>query len=211
MKTADLIKAIIQDSAARQAVAARVAIALGAGGIVAVALFAYTLGVRPDIGNALQTWRFTAKLVIALVFFAAALRTTVELTRPNAMAGSALVALAVPVMLLAFALGTELVASPAASWSALAIGRNSLLCLTSITVLSVVPLAALLIAMREGAPRSPALAGAAAGLLAGGLAAVLYAIHCVDDSPLFVAVWYTLAIALVGLTGAALGNRALRW
>ena len=37
-----------------------------------------------------------------------------------------------------------------------------------------------------GVPTRPALAGAVAGLLAGGLAASFYAAHCTDDSPLFV-------------------------
>ena len=35
------------------------------------------------------------------------------------------------------------------------------------------------------------LAGAVAGLAAGGVAATLYAAHCTDNSPLFVATWYT--------------------
>jgi hypothetical protein len=70
---------------------------------------------------------------------------------------------------------------------------------------------ALLVALRAGAPQSPAMAGAVAGLLAGSLAALLYAIHCFDDSPLFVARWYLPAIAVVVLAGAAAGARALRW
>jgi hypothetical protein len=70
---------------------------------------------------------------------------------------------------------------------------------------------ALLFALRAGAPRSAASAGAAAGLLAGGLAAALYATHCPDDSPLFVALWYIPAIALVASVGAACGSRLLRW
>ncbi|MFC6491272.1 NrsF family protein, partial [Nitratireductor sp. GCM10026969] len=57
----------------------------------------------------------------------------------------------------------------------------------------------------------PALAGAAAGLLAGGLAATFYAAHCTDDSPLFVAVWYTIAVAMLALVGAAIGSRLARW
>ena len=73
------------------------------------------------------------------------------------------------------------------------------------------PLGALLIALRAGAPQSPAMAGAVAGLLAGALSAALYATHCPDDSPLFVALWYTLAVGLVTLTGALLGHRVLRW
>ena len=55
------------------------------------------------------------------------------------------------------------------------------------------------------------MAGAVAGLLAGALAATLYATHCVDDSPLFVALWYTPAIVLIVVLGAIIGRRLLRW
>jgi hypothetical protein len=69
----------------------------------------------------------------------------------------------------------------------------------------------MLAALRAGAPRSATLAGAAAGLVAGGVGATLYATHCVDDSPLFVALWYTAGVALVTLAGAILGRWLLRW
>ena len=65
--------------------------------------------------------------------------------------------------------------------------------------------------MRQGAPTRPALAGALAGLLAGGIAATFYAAHCTDDSPFFVATWYTLAIAVLAGIGALAGGRVLRW
>ena len=72
-------------------------------------------------------------------------------------------------------------------------------------------LAAMLFILRDGAPLRPALAGAAAGLAAGGLGAALYAAHCTDDSPLFVAAWYGVAIAAVAAAGALAGARWLRW
>ena len=37
--------------------------------------------------------------------------------------------------------------------------------------------------------------------------ATLYASHCTDDSPLFVATWYTIATALVAAVGALAGSR----
>ena len=46
---------------------------------------------------------------------------------------------------------------------------------------------------------------------ASGLAAALYAAHCTDDSPLFVVVWYSAAIALVTMIGALIGPRVLRY
>jgi hypothetical protein len=66
-------------------------------------------------------------------------------------------------------------------------------------------------ALRHGAPTRPAFAGAVAGLAAGGLAATLYAAHCTDDSPLFVATWYTIAIAVLAGLGALGGRLFARW
>jgi len=43
------------------------------------------------------------------------------------------------------------------------------------------------------------------------LAATLYAAHCPDDSPLFVATWYSTATALVTALGALLGSKVLRF
>jgi hypothetical protein len=47
--------------------------------------------------------------------------------------------------------------------------------------------------------------------VASGIAATLYASHCTDDSPLFVATWYSLAIGMVALVGYVIGSRVLRW
>jgi hypothetical protein len=212
MKTDELINIIAQDAAARlPSLAARTACALALGGLVAAALFAYSLGVRPDIANALLTWRFEAKVATMLIGFAAALWSTARLARPDADARTAVMALALPLLALAAAVGWELFSTPANTWLERAIGTNSRLCLASITGLAVAPLVTLLVALRAGAPRSPALAGAAAGLLAGALAATLYASHCPDDSPLFVVLWYVPGMALVTLAGAAAGNGVLRW
>jgi hypothetical protein len=41
--------------------------------------------------------------------------------------------------------------------------------------------------------------------------ATLYASHCTDDSPLFVATWYSIATALVAAIGALAGSRMLRF
>src|SRR5258708_8799527 len=43
------------------------------------------------------------------------------------------------------------------------------------------------------------------------LAVTLYASHCTDDSPLFVATWYTIATVLVTAIGALAGSRVLRF
>ncbi len=55
------------------------------------------------------------------------------------------------------------------------------------------------------------LAGAGAGLLAAAIGATLYATHCPDDSPLFVASWYGLATLVVVIIGSIAGSKWLRW
>jgi hypothetical protein len=72
-------------------------------------------------------------------------------------------------------------------------------------------LAALILVLREGAPRRPALTGALAGAAAAGVAATIYATNCTDDSPLFVASWYPLATLIVVAAGALAGRRFLAW
>lgn len=212
MKTDELISAIVADGASPSPrLRSRLLVALATGGLFAATLFGHVLGVRPDIFDALQTWRFDAKLAITVLCLVTALWATVKLARPDADQSKIAAALSLPVLALAAATGLELMSTSPPTWLPRAVGSNSRLCLTSITTLSIVPLLLLLLALRASAPRSPILTGAAAGLLAGALAATLYALHCPDDSPLFVALWYVPAVALVMLAGATIGYRLLRW
>jgi hypothetical protein len=80
-----------------------------------------------------------------------------------------------------------------------------------IPFLAIGPLACLLIALRQGAPARPGLAGLIAGLAATGIAATFYAANCSDDSPLFVAIWYPAATAAVVLAGYLAGLKLLKW
>ena len=90
-------------------------------------------------------------------------------------------------------------------------GQSNRQCLVSIGLMSVPLLAATLWALRRGASTRPALSGALAGLLSGATAAAVYAVHCTEDSPLFYAVWYVLAILVATAIGAVLGRSLLRW
>jgi hypothetical protein len=212
MKTDDLIRAMVQDGPTRPpSLTWRLTAALVVGGTAAAALFALILGVRPDVASALHTWRYVFKVVLALTLSVCALWASLRLAQPDRSFRDVLVVLAIAPALLLLGIGYELTTVPSAEWYTRAVGTNSLLCLTAIPALSIASLVATLAALRTGAPRSPTASGAAAGLLAGGLAATLYATHCPDDSPLFVAIWYPLAVALVALTGAVLGGRVLRW
>lgn len=212
MTTSALIRAIAQDAAVRRwPLSSRIAIAIIVGGAVASLLFALGLGTRPDLGAGLNSWRFLLKVAVALTLFLAALWTCVALARPETRVRDAVLRVAVAPLMLMLGAGYELMTVPSADWYARTIGTNSRVCLVAIPLLSIALLVAMLAALRAGAPSSPSAAGAAAGLVAAGLAATLYATHCPDDSPLFVVVWYFLAIALVTLIGAGAGRLALRW
>ncbi|HLA20625.1 MAG TPA: NrsF family protein [Pseudolabrys sp.] len=212
MRTDDLVHAMVADHAAAQSsLGGRFALAIAVGFAISAVLFWVTLGPRPDIAAAALTVRFDLKIVETLLLAATALALVLRLAQPGAGAGLQKVVLAAAPALLAVAVIAELLAIPADQWQAKLVGSNSLVCLTAVPLLSLPPLAALLLALRHGAPTSRGAAGAAAGLVAGGLAAALYATQCTDDSPLFVATWYTIAIGAVTVLGAFLGRRLLRW
>ncbi len=102
-------------------------------------------------------------------------------------------------------------AMPASDWMPAMMGQSNGQCVGFITLMALPLLAVALWALRDGASTRPAVSGALAGLLAGGAAAVVYSLHCTEDSPLFYAVWYGLAVLIATGVGAALGSRVLRW
>ena len=178
--------------------------------IAAVVFFA-TIGLRPDITAAAGTVRFLFKFLVTFTLVASAFACVRTLSRPGVPSHSAIACLTGAPVLIVLAVIAELLVLPSNSWSATMIGTNSTVCLTHILLIGVGPLAVLLLALRHGAPSRPVLAGAVAGLLAGGIAATFYAAQCNNDSPLFVAVWYTLAIAGLAALGAVGARRLARW
>lgn len=211
MKTEDLIGLLAEDAPVRWTLAGRLRLALVAGTAVAAVLFTTLLGVRPDIVAAGQNARFLFKLLLVIGLLGWTLGAVFRVGRPEVRLGPWGLAFAVLPAALAVAVASELVVTPEPLWGVRLIGQNAALCLVVIPTLALAPLAFLLYALREGAPSRPGLAGALAGLAAGGIAATLYATHCPDDSPLFVATWYSLAIAVVVGAGTLAGTRLLRW
>ena len=211
MKTDDLIRALGADSRRpAMTLAAALAAALALAIIVAAIVFAATIGPRPDIAAAAATARFLFKFVVTTVLAATAFIVLTALSRPGPAPRSVLWLAAAP-LLLAAAVTLELAVVPETDWGRRLVGSNSLACLAMIPLIGIGPLALFVAALRHGAPAYPSLAGAVAGLAAGGLAATLYAAHCTDDSPLFVATWYMLAIAALAAIGALAGHAFARW
>ncbi len=90
-------------------------------------------------------------------------------------------------------------------------GERRLECLLSIPLIAVVPFVVIMWAVRKAAPTNLTRTGALVGLVAGGVSAIAYALHCTDDSLPFVALWYGGTIFLCTLAGALTGSRLLRW
>ena len=212
MDTNELIETLVADL--REPRPSLSSVWWGAAGLaVALAgfLFFLMLGPRPDFAEAAQTPRFVFKFVVTITLALAAFNVVRKLSCPGEPWRDAALHLAAVPALLLVGIVIELVLLPPDVWFTKLVGTNNLICLTCVPLIGMGPLAAFIAALRYGAPTRPALAGAVAGLLAGGLAAAFYAAHCTDDSPLFVATWYTIAIAGLAVVGAVAGNRFARW
>jgi hypothetical protein len=179
--------------------------------LVALALFAVTLGPRPDLALVAGDMRFLFKFVVTLLLALCSALLVWRLVRPGAPARLQLAALAFVPLVLAAGVLAELFVLPTASWCPKLVGSNGLVCIVSIPFFALPMLIAEIFALRQGAPTRPTLTGVVAGLFAGGVAAAIYAAHCPDDSPLFIALWYSLGIAIVALAGGLAGRLALRW
>lgn len=211
MKTDELIRLLSQDAPVRMRLGRMLTLALAAGLAVSAVLLLATVGLRDDLASAIATVRVAFKIGMTLVLAIVAFGLVSRIGRPGVPLRPWAVALLLPLALMVVAVGVELLVVPQDAWAARLMGRNAAFCLFFIPLLSLAPLAAFLAALRNGAPENPGLAGAAAGLAAGAIGAALYAWHCPDDSPLFGAAWYTLAVTFVIAVGYATGRRLLRW
>lgn len=119
-------------------------------------------------------------------------------------------AAAAALLLLALTLGT--MDWMRTDWSMVALmGATAMVCPWLIVLTGAPILVVMLAALRGMAPRSGAMAGFAAGLLAGGFGAAIYSFYCGETGMMFMAVWYSLGVAATAVLGALLGRLLLRW
>lgn len=212
MDTDRLILALAADNDHRpQPVRSQLAMALLVTLPVAAAMMLVTIGLRPDFMAAMRNPFFDLKFVIALALAIPAIVISVHLSRPDASIGRWVWMLLLSPFILIAAIIAEMMVPQRTPMMMRMVGKSAGLCTMAISLFSLPILGAVLLALRHGAPSRPAFVGALAGLMSSGLAATIYAAHCADDSPLFVAVWYTLATLLVTGLGAILGARMLRY
>jgi hypothetical protein len=211
MKTDDLIAMLARGEAAvaPRAAQRRYAAALAAG-VAGAAILLTAIGTCPDLAQALYLPMFWGKSGFTAAVAAAGLLLVVRLSSPGAALGLAPLALAVPFVAVWAAAGVTL-ASADANPATLFLGETWYSCPALAALLSAPALVVVLWAMKGLAPTRLRLAGAATGVLAGGIGATLYSLHCIEMTAPYIGVWYVLGIALPVLAGALLGPRLLRW
>ena len=212
MDTDQLIRTLAADNAhPARPVGFALMLALLAAAPVSLLMFFAEFGVRPDIMVAMRNPFFDLKFAVTLALAIAAIAVSLHLSRPEASLRGFGWWLLVPAGILTAGIGGEMMMPQRLPMMTRLIGKNSWVCLTVVPLLALPILVGALIGLRHGASARPAVSGAVAGLLSAGLAATLYASHCTDDSPLFVATWYTIATALVTAIGALAGSRFLKF
>jgi hypothetical protein len=208
MKTADLV-ALLSTSPEpvdRSLVVRTLCLALAASSIVALGITLIGLGVRSDLMTARALIFIVIKLVFAIGIVGLALTYLTRLARPGAQRKTSSFLIAMPFLII-----VVLAAISLGPWDAMIAGDEWLECLLSIPIIAIFPFAISIWAVRRAAPTNLVRTGAFAGLIAGGVSAMAYTLHCTDDSLPFVAVWCGGTIVLCTLAGAALGPRLLRW
>ena len=214
MKTDALIAALALDTPAIApgAVGRRLGLAGAAGGLAAVVLLLAWLGPRPDLHAAMRTADFWIKAGYTAALALGGAMLTARLARPGANPGPAPWLLGAGALAAMWVLGALALARAAPGERAVVwLGHSWMLCPWRIAVIAAPVFAALIWGLKRFAPTRLALAGAAAGLLAGAVGATVYGLACTEASPAFVAVWYTLGVAACAAAGGLSGRWLLRW
>jgi len=212
MKTQDLVALLAHDAPpgpSRRLTPRLLGAALTGAAVSGLILIAW-LGLRP-MGPAMHSPPFWMKTAYTALIAVAGFVITARLARPGARMGWAPWIVAVAVVWLAMLAMMEMRRTPAAAMSHLWLGWTWKICALRILALSTPVFVAVLWLLRRMAPTRVALAGAAAGLFAGGVGATVYGMYCEETAAAFVVVWYSLGMAACAALGAVIGQRLLRW
>lgn len=213
MKTDDLVSMLATGVAPvpRRAANRRLALAVAIGLPLSLLILVVDYGVRRDLVQVMFWPMFWVKVLFPACIAAAGFVMLNRLARPGVKVQQSWLGAALPVLLV-WALATIAWshAAPEARMPML-MGPTWKSCAFSICWIGLPVFVAAMVALRGLAPTRPALAGAAAGALAGGAGAMVYALHCMELAAPFLAVWYVGGIALAVAIGALVGARLLRW
>jgi hypothetical protein len=213
MKTDELIDVLSTniEPVDTQKVTRTLQIAILTGLVLALITGILALGVRLDLRDTGAFAFLGLKVAFGMAVTVLGSHYLLKHARPGGETRSWISLAGVPFVAIMVLAGISLISAPASHWGHMMMGQNWRECLLSIPIIAVVPFAVIMWAVRMAAPTDLRRTGALAGLVAGGVSAIGYALHCTDDSLPFVALWYGGTIVLCTLAGAALGPRILRW
>ncbi|MDP9896136.1 hypothetical protein J2W32_005319 [Variovorax boronicumulans] len=213
MKTDDLVAMLANGPVAvpRRATSRRLWLALLVGMPLSFVILFAEYGPRRDLVQAMFWPMFWVKVLFPLCIAAAGFVMVQRLARPGVAVRHAWLGAVLPVLGVWTLAAIAWFTLPAEDKMPSLMGQSWRICALSIGLMALPVFAATLVALKGLAPTQPALAGAAAGALAGGVGAAVYALHCMELTAPFLAVWYVSGIAVPVLVGAALGPRLLRW
>jgi len=212
MRTADLIAALAAEAAPVEPIAVtdRIAVAALLGAAAALVALGAWLGLRP-LGEAARSGAFWMKASYTVALGLAGAILVGRLARPGGGLGRApLIVLAALAVMAALAV-TQIARAGPGEAGALWLGHTWRSCSFRIVALAAPVFLGVVWVMRRLAPTRLAMAGAAAGLLAGAVGATVYGLYCEETAAAFVVTWYTLGVAACAAAGALLGPRLLRW
>jgi hypothetical protein len=210
METDALIQTLARDPKTKgPPMRAWLAICMAAALAYAVLAVLVVAGARPAFADHMP-W-VAAKAGLSLLFATIAAPLLLRLSRPGQGVGAWLPLLGVLAVGCAMTVAGSLASVADNERMRAFTGGSFPICAIVIPTLAAPAAAALFFWLRRQAPTRPALAGMAAGVLSGALAAMAYALTCPVDSAAFVAMWYPVAIAACAALGALAGGLALRW
>jgi hypothetical protein len=181
------------------------------GVIVSFLLMKGIYGVRGDL---IQTWGesyFLIKVLFCASLVVPALRLLVVFGRPGMRENSTLGLVLIPFLTMAFLASQVLFQADDSQREMLIWGESWRSCPFNILLISVPLMISSFWISNSLAPTQLRWSGACSGLLAGAISALVYCLHCPETALPFVALWYSLGIAMSTLLGALLGPKLLRW
>jgi hypothetical protein len=154
---------------------------------------------------------FWVKIGFVASLAGASLFAVLRLSRPGASLDGVMLILALPVLAIWAIAAFSLIDADPSERSRLFFGDTWMVCPLLIALLSMPVYLAVFRVMQDMAPTRPRVAGFAAGLLSGAIAATVYCLHCPEMGAPFIGFWYLLGMLVPALIGAWQGSTRLRW
>lgn len=185
----------------------KLAAAIGGGIAASLGLIIVAFGIRPDLADPDVLAFVVAKLVFSLIPVGLSSIFLTNLIRSGGGSRSTIVLPTLAFLGVTILAVLSMFADP--GWDEMIRRGRWLECAVSVPIITIVPFAAIMCAVRIAAPVNLTRAGALAGLAASGVSVIAYALHCPIDPAPFAALWFGGTSISCMLSGAKLGPRLL--